>query len=106
MDDAAETRWDLAEKILAGEMTPEDLPADMDAYTSFAIEDYITQVGQGPVASRGRELLAPTDERLIVMRRLWLREVNALVADRPLTDWKIPREPLGANQRATAGAAQ
>jgi 5,5'-dehydrodivanillate O-demethylase oxygenase subunit len=106
MDDAAETRWDLAEKILAGEMTPEDLPHDMDAYTSFAIEDYITQVGQGPVASRGRELLAPTDERLIVMRRLWLREVNALVADRPLTDWKIPREPLGANQRATAGAAQ
>jgi hypothetical protein len=37
----AETRWDLAEKILAGEMTLEDLPDDMGAYTSFTIEDYV-----------------------------------------------------------------
>jgi 5,5'-dehydrodivanillate O-demethylase len=97
----AETRWDLAEKVLAGEMTLEDLPAEMSAYTSFAIEDYTTQVGQGPIAGRGEELLAATDARLILMRRLWLREVNALIDGRPLTQWKIPAHPLsleGARQ--------
>lgn len=93
----AESRWDLAEKILAGDMTPEDLPDDMSAYTSFAIEDYVTQVGQGPIAGRGPELLAQTDARLILMRKLWLREVSALMEGRPLTDWRIPAEPLSTN---------
>jgi 5,5'-dehydrodivanillate O-demethylase len=90
----AETRWDLAEKILAGEMVIDDLPVEMSAYTSFAIEDYTTQVGQGPIKGRGPELLAATDQRLVVFRRMWLREVNALVEGRPLKDWKIPAEPL------------
>jgi 5,5'-dehydrodivanillate O-demethylase len=89
-----DTRWDLAEKILAGEMTLEDLPADMTAYTSFTIEDYCTQVGQGPVRGRGVENLAPTDARLVLLRRLWLREVGAMISGRKLTPWKIPTAPL------------
>ncbi len=90
----AETRWDMAEKILAGELTLEELPDDMGAHTSFTIEDYVTQVGQGPIKGRGEELLAPSDTRLILLRRIWLREVNALVEGRPLTDWKLPTEPF------------
>ncbi len=90
----AETRFDLAEKILAGEMAIEDLPEDMGAYTSFAIEDYVTQVGMGPLKGRGKEMLAATDVKLVLLRRLWLREVNALVEGRPLTDWTLPAEPL------------
>ena len=90
----AVTRWDLAEKILAGEMTLEDLPVEMSAYTSFEIGDYTTLVGQGSIAERGPEILAPTDTRLVMMRRLWLREVNALADGRPLTPWKIPTVPL------------
>ncbi len=90
----AQSRWDLAEKILAGEMTLEELPADLTAATSFEIEDYVTQVGQGTIAARGREWLGPSDSDTILIRRLWLREVSALVEGRPLTDWKIPVEPL------------
>jgi 5,5'-dehydrodivanillate O-demethylase len=90
----AETRWDLAEKILAGEMTLEDLPNEMSAYTSFTIEDYVTQVGQGSVRERGPELVSTSEERIILLRRLWLREVNALMDGRPLTDWRVPTEPF------------
>jgi 5,5'-dehydrodivanillate O-demethylase len=90
----AETRWDLAEAVLAGEMTLEDLPADMSAYTSFTIEDYVTQVGQGPIATRGEELLTVSEERLVMLRRLWLREVSALVDGKPLTEWRMPTEPF------------
>lgn len=89
----AKTRWDLAEKILAGEMTLEDLPEVMSAYTSFAIEDYVTQVGQGPIAARGKEMLAATDAKTALIRRLWLREVGALLEGRPLKQWKIPTGP-------------
>jgi len=99
-----ETRWDLAEKILAGEMTLEDLPDDMSAYTSFTIEDYVTQVGQGPLRSRGPELLSVSEERIILLRRLWLREVNALVEGLPLTDWKMPATPFVSTTNEMAGA--
>ena len=35
---------------MAGDMRLEDLPDEMSAYTSFAIEDYVTQVGTGLIA--------------------------------------------------------
>ena len=83
-------------------MTLEEFPDELSAYTSFAIEDYVTQVGQGPVNGRGRERLVDTDMKVILMRRLWLQEIGALLDDKPLTDWKIPSEPL--QQLATATA--
>jgi 5,5'-dehydrodivanillate O-demethylase len=100
----AETRWDLAHKIMAGEMTLEDLPDDMGAYTSFAIEDYVTQVGMGPLKGRGKENLAATDVKLALLRRLWLREVGALTAGKALKDWILPSEPLVYRAKAAAGA--
>lgn len=99
----AETRWDLAHRIMAGDMTLEDLPDDMGAYTSFAIEDYVTQVGMGPLKGRGRENLAATDVKLAMLRKLWLREVGNLLAGRPLKDWALPPEPLIGRARAAAG---
>jgi 5,5'-dehydrodivanillate O-demethylase oxygenase subunit len=90
----AEIRWDLAEKVMAGEMRLEDLPDDMGGYTSFTIEDYTTQVGQGGIAERGPELLAPSDEGPLFQRNLWLREVNRLVEGKPLTEWRLPAEPF------------
>ena len=43
---------------------------------------------------RGREMLAKGDEGPVFQRNLWLREVNALVEGRPLTDWRLPAEPF------------
>jgi hypothetical protein len=90
----AETRWDLADAILAGEMTLEDLPEDMGAYTSFAIEDYVTQVGMGPLKGRPKEMLARTDVKVALQRRMWLREVGALMAGDACKEWALPKEPL------------
>ena len=93
----AETRWDIAEKVLAGEMTIEELPDELSAYTSFAIEDYVTQVGQGPVATRNREHLARTDSKPIMNRRLWLREIRAMLNGEPMTEWQLPEQPLSSH---------
>lgn len=100
----AETRWDLAEKILAGEMMVEDLPADMSGYTSFTIEDYVTQVGQGPIKGRGREQLCSTDRKTILIRRLWMQEIANLIDGRPLAEWKLPAEPYATTKAAKAEA--
>lgn len=88
------TDFTAAQKILAGEGTLEDLPADISPYTSFAIEDYVTQVGQGSIAGRAQEHLGTTDAKVVTFRRMWLREVSALLDGRPLTQWKIPAEPV------------
>ncbi len=99
----AETRWDLAEKILAGEMTLEQLPDNLGAATCFEIEDYVTQVGQGTIAGRGREQLGQVDSaRPLLLRRMWLREVNALLEGEPLTEWVIPPEAVRTGAIAPA----
>lgn len=99
----AEFRWDLAAKVMEGEMPLDELPDDMGAYTSFAIEDYVTQVGMGPLAERSKEHLAATDTKLAMLRRLWLEEVNALVEGKPLADWTLPDEPLSEYGERTYG---
>lgn len=94
MEEDAETRFDLAEKVLAGEMTLEDLPGDLEANTCFIIEDYATQVGQGGISERGPEMLAQTDVKPILLRKIWLREVAAMLEGREIKPWTLPTEPL------------
>lgn len=93
-EEEAKTRWDLAEEVLAGNLTLEDLPGNIGGYTSFTIEDYVTQVGQGSIGERGPELLAVSDEGPLFQRKLWLREVSAMLEGRPLKQWKLPAEPF------------
>jgi 5,5'-dehydrodivanillate O-demethylase len=71
----------------------------MSAYTSFTIEDYVTQVGQGAIRGRSKEHLAASETRVVLLRQLWFREVNALVDGQALTDWKMPPEPLALGQQ-------
>jgi hypothetical protein len=90
----ADTRWDIAEGILRGELTIEEMPDDVSHYNGFVIEDYVTQVGQGSLADRAAERLGRNDERVVINRHLWLRELTALAEGRPLTDWRVPDQPL------------
>ena len=93
-EEEAITRWDLAEDVLAGDLTLETLPSDIGGYTSFTIEDYVTQVGQGPIGQRGPELLAVSDQGPLFQRKLWLREIAAMLEGRPLKNWMLPNEPF------------
>lgn len=90
----AETRWDIAEEILAGRMSVEAIPDEVSHYNGFAIEDYVTQVGQGPLPDRAHERLGRGDARVAINRTLWLRELSALRQGNHLTHWKVPHEPL------------
>lgn len=79
-----------SENILAGEMRIEDVDPELSTYKLFWIEDYATQVGQGPIADRSDEHLGKMDEAVILKRKLWERELQALAEGRPLTEWTDP----------------
>ena len=89
-----DNRWEIAESILKGDMTIEEIPDDLSAYTSFAIEDYVTQVGQGAIAGRGKEQLGGLDVKVVLTRRLWIEEVKKLLAGESLSNWIIRDEAL------------
>ncbi len=79
-----------AETILAGRMHLRDLEPDLSTYKMFRIEDYCAQVGIGPLADWRSEHLGRGDVGTILQRRIWQRELKALAAGQPLTNWRLP----------------
>jgi len=90
MDSDTDSPYDTAEAIIAGRMRVEDMDTRLPFYKQFWIEDYVTQVGQGRIANRATEHLAPTDVQPTLKRSLWERELRKLAAGEPLKDWTTP----------------
>ena len=78
---------DVAKKILAGEMSLSDV---LDRDDLVGIQDYVSQVGQGAVANRANERLGQSDVAIILLRKLWEREIRKLANGESLTQWQVP----------------
>jgi 5,5'-dehydrodivanillate O-demethylase len=81
-------KW--GEKVLAGQLSIEDLGREFSTYEMFRVEDYVCQVGQGRIANRSEERLGHVDVGVVLRRKLWERELKALAEGRPLAEWIIP----------------
>ena len=84
--------------VLEGKMRLEDIDPDRTDYV--IIEDEVAQTGQGVVADRGREHLGRSDTGVILLRKIWERELRALAEGRPLKEWTYrpdmaPTYPVG-----------
>ncbi len=103
---------ELGEEILAGRRRLRDV---LDHPNLAALEDYITQVGQGRIADRSSEHLSRTDAGVLFLRKLWARELNLLLEGRPTKQWAtltimphaeinqaVVRENRGTGARAAA----
>lgn len=77
----------LAEAILAGKTRERDLDHSVPRPALFSVEDYLTQVGQGPIAPRKADRLGKVDQGVILLRQIWGRELSALAANHPLKEW-------------------
>ena len=77
----------IAREILAGKRTVRDVPSTLSREKQFWIEDYVTQVGQGRLVDRVPEHLGRNDALIILFRKLWRREVGALIVGAPLKAW-------------------
>ena len=51
------------------------------------LQDDIAQIGQGRFADRSAERLGRADVGVVLTRRLWRRELAALLAGEPLKHW-------------------
>lgn len=100
--------WDvdpkvLVDKILAGKMRLQDVDKDYPAL--FVVEDNVALAGQGAITDRKRDHLGQSDKGVILLRKIFERELRALDEGRPLKSWARPKSRLDlavSNIRETA----
>jgi 5,5'-dehydrodivanillate O-demethylase len=78
-------REDLVEDILAGKIRLADVdPARTDI---IRLQDDVAQIGQGRITDRSKEHLGRSDVAIVLLRRIWTRELRALAEGKPLKQW-------------------
>ncbi len=83
----------LSEDILAGRMSLRDVDASYPAL--FVVEDNVALAAQGRITDRSQDWLGQSDKGVILLRRLWERELRALAEGKPLKPWRRPPERMG-----------
>jgi 5,5'-dehydrodivanillate O-demethylase len=78
---------DLAEEIVCGRVNIRDV--DPTRVDMVQLQDDIAQIGQGRVMDRSREQLGRADVGVVAIRRLWNREINAMLDGLPLKRWEL-----------------
>ena len=78
----------ISQKILSGELTLDDVTTREDL---IYIQDNVTQIGQGLIADREHEHLGTADSAIILLRKIWQRELRQLATSGTLKDWKVPQ---------------
>ena len=71
--------------MLAGRTGMEDV--ETECVDLIRLQDDIAQIGQGRIADRTAERLGRGDVGVIMIRRLWARELQAMANGKPLKDW-------------------
>lgn len=98
----------ICNQILRGRMALRDV--DRSRVDLVRLQDDIAQVGQGRIADRDRERPGRADSGVIAIRRLWNRELGAMLAGGSLKSWKrdakvVPRAWGLAGSPPVAGAS-
>ncbi len=78
------------EDVFSGRMPP----TDNGWFDFINAEDYIAQVGQGTLVDRNEEHLGKSDLAMILMRRIWQRELTEMQQGKPMKAWVTPKEPV------------
>ena len=79
---------EVARKVLAGEVTA-DYIVKTRWWDISSVQDMLSLgVGQGVVAPREREQLGRSDVGVIMLRKIYMRELRALAQGQPLKEWK------------------
>ncbi|MFI5268549.1 MAG: Rieske 2Fe-2S domain-containing protein [Chloroflexota bacterium] len=85
--DPATEVTELTERILRGELRISDV---QDHSALVNIQDNVAQIGQGVIANRIDERLGRSDAGVILLRKIWSRELQSLAEGTPLKQWIAP----------------
>jgi 5,5'-dehydrodivanillate O-demethylase len=78
---------EVTRAILAGKMRLHDAS---DRPDFLGIQDHVAQVGQGAIEDRNAECLGRSDRAIVLLRKLWERDLRALQEGREPTRWIYP----------------
>jgi 5,5'-dehydrodivanillate O-demethylase oxygenase subunit len=81
----ATNRPALVREVLAGRLELDDI--DPNRIDFVMVEDEIAQTGQGVMPERNLEHLGRSDTGVILLRRIWERELRAFSQGRPIKHW-------------------
>jgi 5,5'-dehydrodivanillate O-demethylase oxygenase subunit len=90
---------EIGEAVLRGDVRIQDIEGPERSNIVW-IQDYATQVGQGPLELRKNEWLGRSDRALILIRKIWERELQALQEGKPLKQWVRSERLSGLHSRA------
>ena len=98
--EALDVEWlrKTAQAVVDGNERLENLKEELSTYQLFWMEDYIVQVGQQSPWEGRAELLGKSDVGVSMIRRIWRREMQALVDGKPLKDWVTPAGLAGGEE--------
>jgi 5,5'-dehydrodivanillate O-demethylase oxygenase subunit len=85
---------EMADAVLAGNLCIHEIEDRPDIVN---IQDHVAQEGQGAIPDRDAERLGRSDAAVILMRKIWLRELRALAEGRPLKTWSCPEGLLATS---------
>lgn len=96
---------EVAQAILAGKIRLDDV--DTTRTDLVMLQDDIAQRGQGVIQARTNERLGRGDAGVILLRKLWARELRAFAEGRPLKQWgRTPdMRPHAWQEEPAAGVA-
>lgn len=79
----------LIDRILAGELHVDDVTGRPDI---VVIQDGVAMKGLRRPRDTSLDQLRASDRQVILLRRLWRRELEAIVAGTPIKQWRVPPE--------------
>jgi len=82
----------VSEQVLAGKLRVQDLAADYPGL--FQVQDNVALAGQGRIAERSRDRLGQSDKGVILLRRIYERELGLLAAGQAPKRWRRPQAAL------------
>jgi len=81
----ATNRADLVREVLKGKLHLSDIDPNRTDYVM--VEDEIAQAGQGKIPDRNDEHLGRSDAGVILLRKIWERELRAFAKKDPTKKW-------------------
>jgi 5,5'-dehydrodivanillate O-demethylase oxygenase subunit len=82
---------EIGTAILTGALDFDSIYQRTDLHMA-TVEDHVSQMGQGPIVDRSDERLGRSDANVILLRRIFEREMRALAEGRPLKRWTWTEE--------------
>jgi hypothetical protein len=82
----------VTEEVLSGRQRVQDLDPSYSGL--FMVQDNVALAGQGRIVDRSKDWLGQSDKGIILLRRLWQRELAALAEGRPCKSWHRPAKKL------------